>query len=860
MKTARVMWAGLVLVLALAFVLHGQLTGSGVPSGTVSLSVTNIRSLASLSDAQLEELLRVLAATPMIAAEDLPHGGRGGNYLSLAHPGWPPLPGDVWRLPVWDLGSGFYLINDLDYPNTGGSTLALNAAAESGMLALDGGGGGAFSFPFQMFTTNDLWLEMAGVTNTGPNQTAGLVIHPPWNVSAGVYDLFATTNLAPGIWQWGLRCASGQTNLIVTNLAGPTEFFILGLTNDADGDFLSDAYELLVSHTDPDVFNGYILTQPQSQVAFVGDTVSLSVAAVDAVPTHYQWRWNGVNLGGATNATLTLSTVQLSQSGNYSVIVSNACGSTNSFMAALRVWQPGVVTLAEAGCPTRVVNLSNVVAITSGGMSQTNLALKADGTVVMWSVTNFYTITNRFPVYMYDFDVFATIVPTGLSNVVAIAEAYLDYDDGILSCYALKSDGTVTAWGSDYADLFQSAPYQGSNIIAIAASGENWITLFNDGTVDIYASEPLTNVVGVAANRDWTPVTLKDDGTVWSRDEYGDINPVAGLTNIIGIAAGEYYSMAIRSNRTVVAWGDNSSGQCDVPAGLTDVLSLSSAIGNIAGVGGTPMPYTHSTALKMDGMLVSWGWNVPVAGSNYVAIAPGASDDGAGDWAIYGAPQITEQPASQPVCLESLVALHVGVAAGSPVTSFQWRKNGVDLPDGGNISGVTNAILTLASVTAADAGNYTVVLMNEGGAVTSAPAFLTVAACTAPMITTQPQSQSVSVGAAATFTVTVTGPGPLSYQWRKNGSPVFNGGNISGANSSALVIQPVSTADRASYDVVISNPAGSVTSDAAALRVCQPGVDTDGDGLPDDIDAEPENPDTTAPAFVITAPLEGAVF
>jgi hypothetical protein len=78
-----------------------------------------------------------------------------------------------------------------------------------------------------------------------------LVINSPWNVTNGVYDLFATTNLAPSAWQWVLRCAPGQTNLTLTGLTVPQSFFILGSTNDADGDGLTDAYELLVSHTNP---------------------------------------------------------------------------------------------------------------------------------------------------------------------------------------------------------------------------------------------------------------------------------------------------------------------------------------------------------------------------------------------------------------------------------------------------------------------------------------------------------------------------------------------------------------------------------------------------------------------------------
>lgn len=120
-----------------------------------------------------------------------------------------------------------------------------------------GGGGddGGSSFQGQIMTTNDLWLQITGTTNDDTSMTTYMVINTPWNVTNGVYDLFASTNLAPSAWQWVLRCDPGQTNLTVTAPAGPNEFFILGLTNDADGDLLTDAYEQLVSHSDPNTFN-----------------------------------------------------------------------------------------------------------------------------------------------------------------------------------------------------------------------------------------------------------------------------------------------------------------------------------------------------------------------------------------------------------------------------------------------------------------------------------------------------------------------------------------------------------------------------------------------------------------------------
>ena len=139
--------------------------------------------------------------------------------------------------------------------------------ASSGMQAMDvpipggdggtNGDGGYYSDSFQspVYTTNDLWLQITGTTNNSSGTTAFLVINTPWNVTNGVYDLFATTNLAPSAWQWLGRCSPGQTNLTVVNLASPTEFFMLGSTNDTDGDGLTDAFETLVSHTNPNLYS-----------------------------------------------------------------------------------------------------------------------------------------------------------------------------------------------------------------------------------------------------------------------------------------------------------------------------------------------------------------------------------------------------------------------------------------------------------------------------------------------------------------------------------------------------------------------------------------------------------------------------
>lgn len=81
-----------------------------------------------------------------------------------------------------------------------------------------------------------------------------------------------------------------------------------------------------------------------------------------------------------------------------------------------------------------------------------------------------------------------------------------------------------------------------------------------------------------------------------------------------------------------------------------------------------------------------------------------------------------------------------------------------------------------------------------------------------PIITSNPSSQALLQGATALFAVGATGAAPLSYQWQQNGTNLIDEANISGSATTALVISNVSVADVASYDVVVSNPAGSVTS------------------------------------------------
>jgi hypothetical protein len=86
-----------------------------------------------------------------------------------------------------------------------------------------------------------------------------------------------------------------------------------------------------------------ITLQPQSQSLVVGDSVSLTVSALGHLPLNYQWRFNGHDIYRATNSTLTLTNVQLSDAGGYVVIVANGFNSVASAAAQLTVALPGLL-------------------------------------------------------------------------------------------------------------------------------------------------------------------------------------------------------------------------------------------------------------------------------------------------------------------------------------------------------------------------------------------------------------------------------------------------------------------------------------------------------------------------------------
>jgi endonuclease/exonuclease/phosphatase family metal-dependent hydrolase len=86
-----------------------------------------------------------------------------------------------------------------------------------------------------------------------------------------------------------------------------------------------------------------ITTQPQSQTVNAGESATFSVAANGTAPLHYQWKFNGNSLSNATSSVLLLTNVTSANAGDYSVLVSNNAGETNSDIAVLTLNTPAPV-------------------------------------------------------------------------------------------------------------------------------------------------------------------------------------------------------------------------------------------------------------------------------------------------------------------------------------------------------------------------------------------------------------------------------------------------------------------------------------------------------------------------------------
>lgn len=172
-------------------------------------------------------------------------------------------------------------------------------------------------------------------------------------------------------------------------------------------------------------------------------------------------------------------------------------------------------------------------------------------------------------------------------------------------------------------------------------------------------------------------------------------------------------------------------------------------------------------------------------------------------------PAITSHPENQSITTGQKATFSV-TASGTDL-GYQWQKGTTDIP-----GATENSYTTPAVSTAENNAQYRCVVTNSAGSATSNHATLTVTpSVIRPAITQHPSDQAVTQGQPATFSVVATGT-DLQYQWQKGTT------NIAGATLSSYTTPATTLADNnATYRCVVSNSAGSKSSNAATLTVNQ---------------------------------------
>jgi hypothetical protein len=522
---------------------------------------------------------------------------------------------------------------------------------------------------YSVFIYND-----AGSTNSNlarirvlPAKPAIVTNPSSLTMSAGSDAVFtvAATGSEPFGYQWFFngRAIPNVTGaqLFLTNVQASNAGSYSAKVSNSTGSTVSKSAKLSVQPRAP-----YFVIQPASTFVFFGSTLTLSSQALGSQPIYYQWYFQGQPLRNQNRSQLILKNVTAAAAGNYRVVVTNRYGTASSSTVQVTVnVPPQPVRLLT----NQIVKVGQNVtlAFAASGDQPISYSWQFNGAPISWTdpvlvlkniqaaQAGYYQVTAKNDSGSYssvakislsgppsrlvawgDNTGGQTNVPASLSNVVAAAA-------GDFHSIAVRTNGALVAWG-DNSDGQTNIPAHLPAIVSIAAGASHNLAIGANGSLFAWGNNASgqCNIPASATNQplavsagDAHSLALLANGTVipWGDDTYGQIDlpdvlipvyywwwnwswPNPNWVPAATIAAGRNHSLAVLTNGWVVAWGDDSAGQCDVPSDLTN---------GIAVAGG----YLHSVALRNDGTIAAWGdntygqTNIPPGLTNVVAITAG---------------------------------------------------------------------------------------------------------------------------------------------------------------------------------------------------------------------------------------------
>jgi uncharacterized repeat protein (TIGR03803 family) len=702
-----------------------------------------------------------------------------------------------------------------------------------------------------------------------------------WQFDNGAYQ----TNLTDG----GSISGSSTATLTISNVSpanvGGYTVIVTNITGSATSAL---AYLTIVP------WRPVVTVQPVSQTILPGSTTAFGVGTVGTQPFTYRWLLNGTGLtdGGAflgsSSATLTVSNATAATVGTYSVIVSNNLGmatSAGATLALVQVTAPGVAldtlysfadvsiglnpvaglsrardgsfygTAVGGGAPGfgTVFHLSTngtvslVHAFTSGadGATPASAAIQANNGA-LYGVTYSGGAAGYGTLYRMSTSG-ANFTLASLNNTTSGANpvgGVVQARDG--NFYGPSLQGGLSGYGTLFraaGNIFSTlSSFNGDNgafsssLLIQAADGFLYGTAQSGGTNGGWGTIYRTTTAGVVtplASFNYTNGATPAAGLVQDTD-----GAFYGTTYYGGAhGAGSVFKLATDGTLTSLYSFSGTTDGSNPFGGL-----LLSSDGNLYGTTESGGQYSSGTVFRISptGTLLTiahfdgFQGATPectlvqgVDGNIYGTTAIGGQ---AGQGAIFrltiNSPlQITRQPQTQQAFLGDTVMFNVATFGSLPVT-YQWRKGGQNVSDGGNLFGSNTRTLTLSGISLTDAAVYSVLVSNLSGSVTSAGAALQVIV-SPPHIVSGPYDQTVLVGATAILSVDAEGDEPLSYQWQKNGTNITDGGSIRGSTTDTLTITSATADNAGVYWLLVSNALDTVASDPALLTVLpviQPGA------------------------------------